>query len=167
MTEAKSTQPQLPPRPWDMPTDDKDVYELIASKAPEERTLTDNLFKKYADVTFQAIANCDEMRRCLKHVEAENESLKDWAKEWHRAVETALTVWGSSPALGAAEAVVEFTRLGAERDKMLDVIREYRKARGRFDHGRDCLGPAECGVIDDDRCPTCIKADGLLSKEGK
>jgi len=52
----------------------------------------------------------------------------------------------------------------------LELLRLYREYRGRIDHGRDCRGPADCGVIDDDRCGVCRRVDnsGLLgNKEGR
>lgn len=56
--------------------------------------------------------------------------------------------------------------LKAERDRALEVIREYR---------RDDIRANSCvvrmagvnGTQIDDRCPTCIKADALLSRELK
>jgi hypothetical protein len=49
-----------------------------------------------------------------------------------------------------------------EVERLKGIVREYREQRGRYDHARDCKGPAECGVIDDDRCSTCKRADEVL-----
>ncbi len=54
--------PEVAPElPWDMPTNDHDVYMLISSKVPEGRVLLESLFKKYADLCFQAIADKDAL----------------------------------------------------------------------------------------------------------
>lgn len=48
-----------------------------------------------------------------------------------------------------------------ELARVREVVLMYRETRGRIDHARDCRGPAESGVTDDDRCICCRRADEL------
>jgi hypothetical protein len=48
-------------KPWDMPTSDRKTYELVASVCPEERSPVMQLFKKYADHTFELVQTRDNL----------------------------------------------------------------------------------------------------------
>ena len=92
-------------------------------------------------------------------LEAENESLKAKLKT---AGICELAVDNPNLASYAKEWEGRADKAEAERDQALEVIREYRKI-----HPGCCIRIA--GLVNetklDGRCPTCIKADALLSKE--
>lgn len=120
----------------------------------------------------------DELTELYEKLEAENESLKAQLEERNNrgtgflyVPKAAYEVVKAERDLLRSEATENARIIGmsgsreaawlAERDKMLEVIREYRERLGRYNHGLDCLGAGACGVTDD-RCPICIKADALL-----
>ena len=48
-------------KPWDMPTSDRKTYDLVASVCPEERSPVMQLFKRYADFTFELVQIRDSL----------------------------------------------------------------------------------------------------------
>lgn len=103
--------------------------------------------------------NCNEEEAYLKHAEEmmamgeEHRKLKIEAAASREEIKK-LSSRIDSLLASETEAVEAVAR-------MRGVVAEYRNRRGRLDHGRDCRGPAESGVIDDDRCEICIKADAF------
>lgn len=137
MTEAKSAQPQL------LPLDEKCKEEKrrLPESAPYGSFLECEL-------------SCRE--RQLLSALAENESLKA-----QRATDAQIIDRYAKENL---ELIGERDRAEAERDKLLEVVREYRKG-GKHQGCNDLIEWQFDGK--DHRCPTCIKADALFLKEPK
>jgi len=57
--------------PWDMPTRERRLYELIAAKAPEDRSIYEDLAKANIDRLLQSIEANDSLRKSLKDTERE------------------------------------------------------------------------------------------------
>lgn len=172
MTEAKSARPQLPPRPTPIGYEQEKRCCTVCDAKKRCSICNDATLYACSDCRIDLAttvyvcskSSCRDLHelKCPHRLKAENESLK--------AELTAMTedrnLWQQAHDEDCPNRAMIET-LESERDRALEVVREYRKRRGRYDHGRDCLGPAECGVVDDDRCPTCINADALLARETK
>jgi hypothetical protein len=119
----------------------------------------------------------------------------EWAREWHKVVEVALTVRGLSPALSAEEATIALTddfearkeswtfadeeqivdlraELARERELhqgLRQVVKEYRENPSRVHHSSTCKkGVNYPGLgLCDDRCLICRWADSLLEDKAK
>lgn len=122
---------------------------------------------------------CDQ---CAKLI-SENESLKaklrqvddvlvvdwivaedgDYRKALHQLVTHEIAIH-DDPAVSEVAA-----KRGAERDELLEVVREYRESHWRYNRSSiDACYKVPGGKIHSDfRCPTCIKADALLSRDTK
>ena len=95
----------------------------------------------------------DELTELYEKLEAENESLKAQLKERNNRGTGFLYV-----------PKAQYDALKAERDKMLEVVREYRRIHESCSKRK----PLRQGSHPYDfRCPTCIKADALLSRDTK
>lgn len=73
--------------PWDMPTDDKKIYEETSARSPVTRLPYERLFKKYADLCFQAIADKGAVLERAIKAEAELTSKVDRPKPWREALQ--------------------------------------------------------------------------------
>jgi hypothetical protein len=85
---AVSVEPLIITVPWDMPTDDKYAYNSISARVPEDRYIAERLFKKYADIAFQAIADRDavlgrvkELEKCIESTTGEGSELPPLLRE--------------------------------------------------------------------------------------
>lgn len=85
----------------------------------------------------------------MKALETENESLKAQLSEWLK--QNGPGGW--------------IDDLRAERDRALEVIREYREDKGSEHHY--CRKEVRYPItgMHDDRCLICIKADALLKEK--
>lgn len=123
MTEAKSAQPQLPPRP------EREHMSQFATAMFSFDYVKYAEFKRYADA-----------------LETENESLKAQLDERNNRGTGYLYV-----------PKAQYNALKTERDKMMEVVREYRE----FHDGCCKLKDSQR----DTRCYACIKADVIPPKE--
>lgn len=171
----ESDQPQLPPRP-ERVTDESGFYTLYqADEADahmnaleaENESLKAQL-AQWEQSYKSAVKGRQDFRSAMKLArkhqavaEAERDKYKNEANQLRLAfvLSDAILPAEFEPTLPPTK------RLHVYINKALEVIREYRdNASG---HGCNCEYFKDDTCEDDTRCPTCIKADALLTREEK
>lgn len=169
MTEAKSAHPQLPPRPERI-TDESGFYTLYHAHMNALEAERESLKAELREMT----KNRDQWERNsaaenkragdalvkVARLEAERDKYKNKADQLRIAfvLSDAILPAEFEPTLPPTK------RLHVYVDKALEVIREYRE--GSKHQGCTDLSTWPFSGVDN-RCPTCIKADALLAKEGQ
>ncbi len=147
-TKNESAQPQLPPRPETIPAvyfgnDSIQVYGVSETDAymnaleAENESLKAQLHKP----------RCIECVYCGWKTEPMTEDNNRW-EEMREHITTCEKRFSASGYEMYKAAIASAKKAEAERDKALEVIREYRRL-----HLLHCV------------CPTCIKADELLKEK--
>jgi len=67
--------------PWDMPTDEKNLYGRLAAKEPEQRTALEAFGKRYADLCFDLIQTRDRLIASDAHLQRSHDALVDAARK--------------------------------------------------------------------------------------
>jgi hypothetical protein len=67
----------IPPIPWDMPSSERQFYEGVSQKPPEERTPAEHMCKRYVDLCLDLIQTRDTLIERIAKLTAEVERLQD------------------------------------------------------------------------------------------